>query len=217
MFDHPSSSCRSNSPLSEVFRNDFWGMPLSDPESHKSYRPLTVLSFRLNRQLHGLWSPGFHGVNVAAHALVSVLYFWSCLGFGMRATPSLIASLLFAVHPIHTEAVSGFSPSFMPDATLCIEFTSTINIPQVANIVGRSEMLAAIFFLLALIAYQKATRTGSLIRSLAWTCLTLVLTSVSLLCKEQGVTVLGLCLVWDLFLTVNMKRNIQKHRQNNPR
>lgn len=98
--------CRSNTPLWVVFTNDFWGTPLSDPESHKSYRPLTVLSFRLNHQIHGLWAPGFHTLNIAAHALVCLLYFWSCLGFGLQLAPSLIAALLFAAHPIHTEAVS---------------------------------------------------------------------------------------------------------------
>lgn len=30
----------------EVFTNDFWGTPMSDTKSHKSYRPLTTLSFR---------------------------------------------------------------------------------------------------------------------------------------------------------------------------
>lgn len=30
----------------KVFKNDFWGTPMSDPNSHKSYRPLTTLSFR---------------------------------------------------------------------------------------------------------------------------------------------------------------------------
>lgn len=30
----------------QVFQDDFWGTPMSDVYSHKSYRPLTVLSFR---------------------------------------------------------------------------------------------------------------------------------------------------------------------------
>lgn len=30
----------------QVFKNDFWGMPMADANSHKSYRPLTVLTFR---------------------------------------------------------------------------------------------------------------------------------------------------------------------------
>lgn len=29
-----------------MLKNDFWGTPMSDPSSHKSYRPLTTLSFR---------------------------------------------------------------------------------------------------------------------------------------------------------------------------
>lgn len=32
--------------LIEVFRNDYWGTPMSSPVSHKSYRPLTTLTFR---------------------------------------------------------------------------------------------------------------------------------------------------------------------------
>ena len=110
---------RTNTPLSSVFKNDFWGLPLSHAESHKSYRPLTVLSFRLNHRLHGLWAPGFHAVNVAAHAGVCVLFFWACLGLGASLAPSLSASLLFASHPIHTEAVSrpelSITHSHLPD------------------------------------------------------------------------------------------------------
>ncbi|KFB36256.1 hypothetical protein ZHAS_00003372 [Anopheles sinensis] len=34
------------SPVAQVFRNDFWGTPMADLSSHKSYRPLTTLTFR---------------------------------------------------------------------------------------------------------------------------------------------------------------------------
>lgn len=33
-------------PILQVLKNDFWGTAMSDPSSHKSYRPLTTLSFR---------------------------------------------------------------------------------------------------------------------------------------------------------------------------
>lgn len=36
----------ATTPLSHVFLNDYWGKPMSDPLSHKSYRPLTILTFR---------------------------------------------------------------------------------------------------------------------------------------------------------------------------
>lgn len=34
-------------PLYDIFQNDFWGTKLLNKRSHKSYRPLTILSFRL--------------------------------------------------------------------------------------------------------------------------------------------------------------------------
>ncbi|CAH4036628.1 unnamed protein product [Pieris brassicae] len=35
----------ANSVL-RIFKDDFWGTPMSDPHSHKSYRPLTTITFR---------------------------------------------------------------------------------------------------------------------------------------------------------------------------
>ena len=97
---------RTNTPLSRLFLNDFWGLPLSDPESHKSYRPLTTLSFRANHMLHGLWPPGFHAINIFLHSVVSLLFYVLCSTITRSSMASLTASLLFAVHPIHTEVVS---------------------------------------------------------------------------------------------------------------
>jgi hypothetical protein len=38
---------RPGTPLRwAIFANDFWGKGLADSTSHKSYRPLCVLSFR---------------------------------------------------------------------------------------------------------------------------------------------------------------------------
>ena len=37
---------RRQDSLAALFRNDFWGKPMADKTSHKSYRPITVLSFR---------------------------------------------------------------------------------------------------------------------------------------------------------------------------
>jgi len=35
-----------DTPFWDIFLNDFWGTKLSHKQSHKSYRPLTILSFR---------------------------------------------------------------------------------------------------------------------------------------------------------------------------
>lgn len=73
--------------------------------SHKSYRPLTVLTFRLNYLFSELSAASYHLLNVVLHAVVCVLFLRVCRVF-LDKTSSLVAALLFAVHPIHTEAVS---------------------------------------------------------------------------------------------------------------
>uniref|UniRef100_A0A8C6L0U7 Protein O-mannosyl-transferase TMTC3 n=1 Tax=Nothobranchius furzeri TaxID=105023 RepID=A0A8C6L0U7_NOTFU len=129
---------RPTTPIRNLFLNDFWGTPMAEERSHKSYRPLTVLTFRLN-----------------------------------YLTSSLVAALLFAVHPIHTEAVTG--------------------------VVGRAELLSSIFLLAAFLAYTKSTGTD---HSIVWApiALTVVLVAAATLCKEQGITVVGICCVHEVFV-----------------
>ena len=62
-----------SSPLSNILTNDFWGIPMHKEQSHKSYRPLCVLSFKLNYLLHGLEPLGYHLVNLVLHLLVTLL------------------------------------------------------------------------------------------------------------------------------------------------
>ena len=76
--------------------------------SHKSYRPLTVLTFRLNYLFSELSAASYHLLNVVLHAVVCVLFLRVCRLF-LDTNSSLVAALLFAVHPIHTEAVSSHS------------------------------------------------------------------------------------------------------------
>lgn len=163
---------RSSVPLVDLFKNDFWGIPMVKEQSHKSYRPLCVLTYRLNYFLSELQPFGYHLVNVVLHVVVVLLFYLSCSHY-TTSKVSLLSSLLFAVHPIHTEAVTG--------------------------VVGRAELLSSIFFLLALIFYQQAASTGgvSCIKKLLVTCL---MSAVAMLSKEQGVTVIGLCLVHELVI-----------------
>ena len=72
-------------------------------------RPLLKLSYALN---HAAWpsSLGFHGVNLALHAINTVLL-WRLLHRGLPrlgapATGAAIGALLFALHPATTEAVT---------------------------------------------------------------------------------------------------------------
>lgn len=118
---------RSPSPL---WMNDFWGRPMADRQSHKSYRPLTVFSFRANFLASGLHVRSYHIVNVALHAACSALVAAIAQSaVRMQPLPAGLAAVLFAAHPVHTEAVS--------------------------SIVGRAELLCCLFFLLSFICYHR--------------------------------------------------------------
>ncbi|XP_066948816.1 protein O-mannosyl-transferase TMTC1-like [Macrobrachium rosenbergii] len=117
--------------VSRVFFNDYWGKPMADPSSHKSYRPFTILTFRWNHSLFGLHPLGFHVVNVLLHSCACLLLTRVLLRlFNLSHGTVLSAGLIFATHPIHTEAVTG--------------------------LVGRADVLAAITFLTAILTYQRA-------------------------------------------------------------
>ncbi|CAL8359015.1 unnamed protein product [Lota lota] len=163
---------RPATPLRNLFLNDFWGTPMVEERSHKSYRPLTVLTFRLNYLLSELSAPSYHLLNVVLHAVVCVLFLRMCRTF-LDKTSSLVAALLFAVHPIHTEAVTG--------------------------VVGRAELLSSIFLLAAFLAYTRSTGRD---HSIVWTPIgvTVVLVAAATLCKEQGITVVGICCVHEVFI-----------------
>ncbi|KAJ0179126.1 hypothetical protein K1T71_004838 [Dendrolimus kikuchii] len=112
--------------IKQLFLNDFWGTPMADVNSHKSYRPLTTLSFRLNHALAGLRPWWWHACNVALHAACCTLVARACVTIARLQRPfAALAALLFAVHPVHTEAVAG--------------------------VVGRADVLACIFFLSSLL------------------------------------------------------------------
>ncbi|CAG07292.1 unnamed protein product, partial [Tetraodon nigroviridis] len=172
---------KPTTPLMNIWSNDFWGSNLSSNSSHKSYRPLTVLTFRLNYLLAGGLNPsGFHVLNIILHAAVSALMFdvfailtgglaYDERGRMLNLAPktSLLAGLLFAAHPIHTESVAG--------------------------IVGRADLLCALFFQLSFLTYCKAFRQGSGTDdrfSVQWVVVSILLCAAAMLCKEQGITVL---------------------------
>ncbi|XP_061389627.1 protein O-mannosyl-transferase Tmtc3 [Musca vetustissima] len=191
---------RPTSPLRQIFLNDFWGTPMRKEHSHKSYRPLTVLTFRFNYWLHELQPYGYHAVNILLHIAVCLIWRRVSRLLLMQCTQrqqfaqntSFISSLLFAVHPIHSEAVTG--------------------------VVGRAELLSSIFFLLAFLCYAKAVKnpvqspSSKLQKSVKllnkcsttqWPMLFLnfsLCLLASMLCKEQGITIAGICVTYELFV-----------------
>lgn len=56
-----------------LWQNDFWGRNLKQSNSHKSYRPITILTFKLNYLYAEYNAREYHLTNIVFHAAVSVL------------------------------------------------------------------------------------------------------------------------------------------------
>ncbi|KAJ3664554.1 hypothetical protein Zmor_000112 [Zophobas morio] len=84
---------------------------------------------KANYLCFGLQPVWFHATNILLHAAACILFTRVCLSIaGLKPPFATLAGLLFAAHPIHTEAVTG--------------------------IVGRADVLACVFFLVSLLAYH---------------------------------------------------------------
>lgn len=121
--------------LLSLLKNDFWGRSMADVTSHKSYRPLTVLTYRLNRLLFGSGPFSFHVVNVLLHAWLVNRFFWFVRYLGLDSSHSFLTVILFGLHPVNSESV--------------------------ANCVGRAEILSAHFFLSAIKSRDDSVLSGA--------------------------------------------------------
>lgn len=117
----------------DVFHHDYWGTRIMCSTSHKSYRPLTTLTLRLEYQWHGREASPFWMklTNFIIHLIISCLV----LEFGDlfvrdNCRTSFLAAAIFSIHPVHTEAVAG--------------------------IVSRADLLACLGFILAVWVYFRA-------------------------------------------------------------
>eukprot|EP00937_MAST-01D_sp_MAST-1D-sp2_P000736 g736.t1 len=165
----PGDGVFNDESLRALWAHDFWGKELSDPSSHKSWRPLTTLSFRAQHALSGLALLPLHTVNVALHALASVLLARLCRrhAFGRAgADAAALAALLFAAHPVHVEAV--------------------------ASLTGRADTLCAVFFVSALLLLLPARLHRAPLRAAGG----LALAAGALLCKETGAMAPALAAAW---------------------
>ena len=97
------------------------------------YRPLTAWFLSLQWQLGGGSAAPFHLVSVLLHALVTGLVYVLARRV-LDARLAILAALLFAVHPVHVEAV--------------------------ANVVGQSELLCTAFVLASVLVALRGAADG---------------------------------------------------------
>ena len=133
---------RAPSRVDEIFTTQYFG---GQPGTGTAYRPLLLLSFAVEWWIHGADALAFHAVNVLFHVAATLLLASLLLRLGMPPPVAVGAALLFAVHPIHVEAV--------------------------ASLVGRGETQAAVLMLGSLLlALRFVEGTGRRWIALALLC-----------------------------------------------
>ncbi|MEO5361226.1 MAG: tetratricopeptide repeat protein [Nitrospirota bacterium] len=155
-------------------------------------RYVTLFTFALNYKIHGLNSIGYHAVNFYIHISNTILVY--CLVLLLFKTPSFINSnasnglskeiiafslaLLYALHPVQTEAVSYISQ----------RFTS----------------LAAFFYFLAVIAYMKFRLSCN---STTWYFAAIAVSLLAVRTKENISTLpLTITLIEIMFFSIYLKQ-----------
>ena len=143
------------SPWFQSMAVPYWNIPHG--EDMALWRPATTTVFSATWALGGGSPIPFHLANLALHALNAALVALLVAGLAGRVT-GLLAGLLFAVHPIHAEAV--------------------------VNAVGMAELLSAAAFLTACLVYWRSEGRPGPRHLLAIG----VMYAVSMLSKESGAT-----------------------------
>ena len=146
--------------------SDVWAYKGERAEAWSNYwRPVFMLWLIANHRLFGLEPAGWHVTNILLHLLVLVLA-WKLL-IRIRIPPTVSAGILwiFAVHPVHVEAVTWIS--------------------------GSPDLLLSIFLLGSLVTFLQSRESSSTAtRVSSWP-----LYACGTFCKEVGVVFPGLIFV----------------------
>ena len=149
------------------------------------YRPLPMVSFALNWYLGQDRVFGYHLVNIFIHVAASWFLYLTFVHLfrtpGLRhlnlknpSSLALLLALIWAVHPIQTQAIT--------------------------YIVQRMASMAGMFFIFTMYAYLRlrlSSRNGS---KIGWGTLTVLGASAALLCKENAITILPTLVLMEVAL-----------------
>lgn len=143
---------------------------LFSPENDIYYRPVFLVDFILESKLFGTDPAGYHFTNLLFHLICTVLLFLFFKTLSLDQNASFFLTLLFALHPVLTQAV--------------------------AWIPGRNDILLMVFFLSTMLVIQRFIRTRKWYYLLLQACCLLM----ALFTKETGIIIPFLAMVLILFV-----------------
>jgi len=121
---------RSVSPI-RFLKSPYW----AQQQYEGIYRPFTIFSLSVDYAIWKRWEPGFRITNLAVHAINGFLVFLVCASLVGDGIVPLAAMIIYIVHPVHSETVTG--------------------------IIGRSELFAVGFLLSAWLLFRRGHMFGS--------------------------------------------------------
>ncbi len=144
--------------LPRAFQSNLWYQVT--PEG-SYYRPFFMVWSVLNHSLFGLQPWGWHLTNVLLHLIATCLLFVLLRRLKVEYWTAAIATLLFALHPVHIEPVAWISAG--------------------------SDTLATILYILTFLAFLKARQNHGR-QKLLWMAGSWLVFACALLTKEMGLT-----------------------------
>jgi len=136
----------------------------------RSYRPIRDISYAIDFAFWGQNPLGFHLTSILIHAANVLLVFALARRLTKDLVSATLTALIFAVHPIQTDAVTYIS--------------------------GRRDVLFALFYILAFHTYLTYYGSRWSVKTVAYFLLFLLLWMLSLLSKEMAVSLPILIFVW---------------------
>jgi len=161
-----------------IFQHTYW-WPTGEAGL---YRPFTTLSYLFNYAVLGEGEQlfGYHAINLLLHLGNVLLAYALALRLVRRFWPSVFIAAVWAVHPASTESVT--------------------------NIVGRSDLLAAMAVLSGFLIYLKSRDASGPARTM-WLAGLAAVTTVGVFSKESAVAILPVIVLYELVWWKESQRN----------
>ncbi|MFQ5454997.1 MAG: hypothetical protein ACE5EA_02190, partial [Nitrospirota bacterium] len=139
------------------------------------YRPIISIIHLLEYKIWGLNPFGWHLTSIIFHTGVVIMIYITGLYIFKEYTPSLLAAIIFAVHPAHVESIS--------------------------IVAGITDAPASIFYLFSFLFFIRYLNSGKRYR--AFYIYSLVFFALSLLSKEMGATLTLIICIYELLFGMN--------------
>jgi len=163
---------RIHPPISYLFQEDgITNSPVTSGHHTGYYRPLINISYSMDYLVWGLRAPGFRATNLLFHLLCCCLLYYFVTFLIKDRSAALWATLLFALHPVNTEAVSWIG--------------------------SRDNILAGGFSILSLFLYIKDWERRGRLKRVG----SVLMFALAILSKEMGLMILPLFFLYQRLLS----------------